>query len=109
MRWKNVKGKPMNHLESLDISTGGDLSDVYRPHVARLTAPDGAVFYVSRYGLHPKLEEATQLANAVVAHSVGQAYIGFDCYAYWEPERNQAALARKVYRGWRAEAVPAGA
>jgi len=109
LRWKNVKGKAMNHLESLDIGTGGDLSDVYRPHVARLTSPDGAVCYVAYTGLCAAPADGVQFASSVVAHKAGQAYIGFDPNAFWESERNSAAIARKKYRGWRAESVPAGA
>jgi len=99
----------MNHLEALGISTGGDLSDVYRPHVARLTSPDGAVWHVAYSGLCAAPADAVQFASSVVAHRAGQAFIGFDHQAFWESERNQAARARKKYRGWRAEAVFAGA
>ena len=99
----------MNHLEALDISTGGDLSDVYRPHVARLTSPTGEVFYIARTGLCTSPAEGVQFSNSVVAHGAGQAYIGFDRHAFWESERRSADIARKKYRGWRAEAIFAGA
>ena len=99
----------MNHLEALDISTGGDLSDVYRPHVARLTSPTGEVFYIARTGLCTAPADGIQFASSVVAHGAGQAFIGFDPHAFWESERRSADIARKKYRGWRAEAIFAGA
>ena len=99
----------MNHLQALDISTGGDLSDVYRPHVARLTAPGGAVFYLARDGICASPADGIQFSNAVAAHRAGQVYIGFDIWAFWGSERLRAEYARKEFKGWRAEAVPTGA
>ena len=97
----------MNHLDQLDIRTGGDLSDVYRPHVARLTDPQGRVQYLAHGGLVDMPQDAIQFTNRNAAASAGQAFIGFNPHAFWESERRSAALAQKKYRGWRAAPVPA--
>lgn len=92
----------MNHLERLDISQGGDLSDVYRDHAATLRDPSDRVFYVAAQGgLTDDLKAAFVYSNRNAAWAASRATIGFGP-AFWESERRSQALALATYRGWTA-------
>ena len=94
-----------NHMEQLDISTGGDLSDVYRPHIARLRDPQGNVFFLTYSGLTERHGAATVFANRNVAARAANSFIHGDPHAFWESERKSAARARAQYRGWKADSI----
>lgn len=98
-----------NHMTRLDISTGGDLSDVYRPHHGQVTAPDGKAWLLSWNGLTDDPAQATAFANRNVALRAAGNMVHGDPNAFWESERRSAALARQKYRGWKTSAVPVGA
>lgn len=92
----------MNHLERLDISQGGDLSDVYRDHLATLRDPSGRVFYVAaKGGLTEDPAAAFVYSNRTAAWAASRAVIGYGP-AFWESERQSQARALKAYRGWTA-------